>query len=120
MRNAIDPLVQGISGQITCHYVNSTSKLQIVRIENVANWYFERVVFPGQHLVFQALSEAVLEVHTSEMATTILADRIPCTTLRYTEVLEPLPPYYVSHSDGDASQADDETSQSKTVDEIGF
>ncbi|MEM8728464.1 MAG: CocE/NonD family hydrolase, partial [Pseudomonadota bacterium] len=33
---------RGISGQITCHYVNSTSKLQVVRIENVANWYFER------------------------------------------------------------------------------
>ena len=97
MKNVLDPLNSGISGQITCHYVNSTSKLQVARIENVANWYFERVVFPGQHLVFEALSEAVLEIHTSDMATTILADRIPCTELRYTEVIEPLP-YYLEDS----------------------
>lgn len=91
MKNALDPISSGASGQITCQYINATSKLQIVRIENVANWYFERVVFPGQHLSFQAVSEAVLEVHTSDMATTILADRIPCTEIRYAEHLDPLP-----------------------------
>ena len=107
MQNAIDPLNHGISGQITCHYANRTSKLQVVRIENVANWYFERVVFPGQHLVFEALSEAVLEIHTSEMATTIIADRIPCTELRYTEVIEPLP-YHLK----DDAEATSETESS--------
>ena len=90
MENIIDPLSPDVSGKITCHYVNATSKLQIVRIENIANWYFERVVFPGQHLMFQALPEAVLEVHTSEAATTILADRISCSSIRFTETLNPL------------------------------
>ena len=105
MRNALDPLDVGVSGQITCQYINHTSKLQIVRIENVANWYFERVVFPGQHLVFQAVSEAVLGVHTSEMATTILADRIPCNKLRYTEVIEPLPSHFDSGSAQSTAQS---------------
>ena len=115
MQNALDPLTHGASGQITCHYVNHTSKLQIARIENVANWYFERVVFPGQHLVFEALSEAILEIHTSEMATTILADRIPCTELRYTETLEPLPYCLVEDR---PMNIDSEADSSMTVDEV--
>ena len=105
MKNVLDPLSCGTCGQITCHYVNGTSKLQVVRIENIANWYFERVVFPGQHLVFEALPEAVLEVHTTEMATTIIADRIPCTELRYTEVLEPLPFYIQDEAGGENADA---------------
>lgn len=91
MNNALDPLPSNVSGYITCNYVNASSRLQIVRISNIANWYFERVVFPGQHLVFQAFPEAFLEVHASEMATTILADRIPCTQIRLAEPTE-LPP----------------------------
>ncbi|MBE9069546.1 DUF1830 domain-containing protein [Leptolyngbya cf. ectocarpi LEGE 11479] len=88
MKNAIDPLPANVSGRITCGYLNSTAGLQVVRITNIPNWYFERVVFPGQQLVFQAFPEALLEIHTCEMVTTILADRIPCTSLRCAEYLE--------------------------------
>lgn len=68
--------------QINCHYINRTGKLQVVRIVNVLGWYFERVVFPGQRLVFETIPEAILEVHTSEIASSILSDRIPCERLR--------------------------------------
>lgn len=73
------------SGRITCHYINKTSKLQVVRISNIEGWFFERVIFAGQPLILDVDSEAVLEVHTYEMATAILADRIPCRQLRYAE-----------------------------------
>jgi hypothetical protein len=63
---------------ILCRYVNTTSKIQIARIQNIPNWYFERVVFPGQHLVFEAFLEAQLEIHTGMMASSILSDCIPC------------------------------------------
>ncbi|NER00632.1 MAG: DUF1830 domain-containing protein [Cyanothece sp. SIO2G6] len=89
MQNSLDPLSNDIAGKITCHYVNATSKLQVVRIENIENWYFERVVFPGQHLMFEALPEAILEVHTTDTATTIVADRIQCSTIRFSESIEP-------------------------------
>jgi len=67
---------------ILCCYVNATSELQIARIANIANWYFERVVFPGQRLLFTAVPEAYLEIYTYVMPTTILAARLLCDRLR--------------------------------------
>ena len=87
MDNTLDPLPSATSGHITCNYRNTTNRLQVIRIANIPNWYFERVVFPNQQLIFQAFPEALLEVHTSEMATSILVDRIPCTQLRCAEPL---------------------------------
>lgn len=69
------------SSKLLCCYVNTTSKIQIVRIANIANWYFERVVFPGQRLMFHTDPEAVLEVHTGGVAGALLADTIPCDRL---------------------------------------
>lgn len=67
--------------ELCCCYTNVSSKIQIVRITNIANWYFERVAFPGQRLVFEAPSDALLEVHCGMMASSILSDTIPCTRL---------------------------------------
>ncbi|MGV2831500.1 DUF1830 domain-containing protein [Myxosarcina sp. GI1(2024)] len=80
MAQILDPLPQG-EDKILCCYVNSTSQIQIARISNIPNWYFERVVFPGQRLVFEALSSAMLEIHSGMMASAILSDTIPCTRL---------------------------------------
>lgn len=68
--------------EITCLYVNATSKVQVIRITNIPNWYFERVVFPGQRLIFTAVATSLLEVHTGMMASSILSDTIPCNELR--------------------------------------
>ena len=65
------------SGTLLCCYVNATSKIQIARVSNVPNWYFERVVFPGQRLLFEAVPTALLEIHTGMMASAILSDTIP-------------------------------------------
>lgn len=70
------------SEQILCCYVNATNQIQIARSANISNWYFERVVFPGQRLLFEALPEAQIEIHTGMMATAILSDKIPCLRLR--------------------------------------
>jgi hypothetical protein len=78
MAQILDRLPSDRSEPILCCYVNATSKMQIVRISNVQNWYFERVVFPGQRLMFEALPEAQLEIHTGMMASAILSDTIPC------------------------------------------
>ena len=67
---------------ILCHYVNVSSKIQIARISNIPNWYFERVVFAGQHLFFEAPQDAQLEIHTSTIATAVLSDRIFCQRLQ--------------------------------------
>jgi hypothetical protein len=85
MAQIFDPLPSDSSDQMLCCYVNATSKIQIVRITNISNWYFERVVFPGQRLVFESLPQAYLEIHTGMMASAILSDTIPCDRLRVEE-----------------------------------
>ena len=81
MAQILDPLPPDSSDRILCCYVNATSKVQTARISNVSNWYFERVVFPGQRLVFEALPVAQLEIHSGMMASAILSDTIPCQRL---------------------------------------
>jgi Domain of unknown function (DUF1830) len=80
MAQLLDPLSQD-DVQIFCCYVNSTSQIQIARISNIDNWYFERVVFPGQRLMFEAPTHACLEIHTGVMASSILSDKISCEEL---------------------------------------
>jgi hypothetical protein len=81
MAQILDPLPPEQTGKILCCYVNATSQVQVARISNVPNWYFERVVFPGQRLFFEAVKEALLEIHTGMMASAIISDKIPCTRL---------------------------------------
>lgn len=72
--------------RILCLYVNTSNKIQIARITNIPNWYFERTVFPGERLLFEALPEAQLEVCKSVEAGAIVCDRIVCTRLQVEEV----------------------------------
>lgn len=81
MAQILDSLPPDQPQRLLCCYVNATSKMQVVRIANVQNWYFERVVFPGQRLLFEAMAEAQLEIHTGMMASAILSDTIPCDRL---------------------------------------
>ncbi len=85
MAQILDPLPPEQSGKLLCCYVNATSKIQVARISNIPNWYFERVVFPGQRLVFEAPRVAHLEIHTGMMASAILSDTIPCDRLALDE-----------------------------------
>ncbi|MBE9011013.1 DUF1830 domain-containing protein, partial [Pseudanabaenaceae cyanobacterium LEGE 13415] len=61
-------------------YKNETQSIQVARIVNIANWYFERVVFPGERLMFEAPQEAHLEIYMG--AVTSLSETIPCERLR--------------------------------------
>ena len=82
MAQLFDPVPSDHPSRILCCYINVTSKIQIARITNVENWYFERVVFPGQRLIFEAMASAMLEIHSGAMASAILSDTIPCLRLR--------------------------------------
>jgi hypothetical protein len=85
MAQILDSLPPEQSGKLLCCYVNATSKIQVARISDIPNWYFERVVFPGQRLVFEAPRVAHLEIHTGMMASAILSDTIPCDRLALDE-----------------------------------
>ena len=85
MAQILDPIPPEQLEKILCCYVNATSKIQVARISNIANWYFERVVFPGQRLVFEAPSGGHLEIHTGAIASAILSDTIKCERLAIDE-----------------------------------
>lgn len=82
MAHPVAPTLSESTQQILCSYSNRTSQIQIARITDVPNWYFERVVFPGQQLLFEAIPEAHLEIHTGAFASAILADTLPCQELQ--------------------------------------
>jgi hypothetical protein len=85
MVQVLDAIPHHESGSILCCYVNQTSKIQIARITNIDNWYFERVVFPGQTLAFEALPEALLEINLGVSGGEIISDTIPCKNLSISE-----------------------------------
>ncbi len=67
--------------RILCFYVNGTSHIQIARITNIPNFHFERVIFPGQRLMFEAVPTDRLEVQTCVMDDEIITNRISCSYL---------------------------------------
>ncbi|MEL6260049.1 MAG: DUF1830 domain-containing protein [Cyanobacteria bacterium J06626_6] len=99
MAQILDPLPSDDPAVLLCCYVNVTSKIQVARITNVKDWYFERVVFPGQRLLFESVPSANLEIHTGMMASAILSDTIPCE--RLTIGLDGEPGEYGGSANGD-------------------
>ena len=86
MSQILDSLPADFSDRILCCYINQTPKIQIARITNIPNWYFERVVFPGARILFEASPEAQLEIHMGMMASAIHSDTIPCDRLKVSSV----------------------------------
>ena len=81
MMNCFAPSDDILTGHKLYFYANLTNKVQIIKITNIPEYCWERVVFSGQRLIFKAMTSDVLEVYTTESATAILADIIPCQKL---------------------------------------
>jgi Domain of unknown function (DUF1830) len=82
MSQTLDGLPPEYADQaIGCAYTNHSGAIQIVRISNVENWYFERVVFPGQMIGFTAVPHATLDIYTCDHAGALLDERISCSRL---------------------------------------
>lgn len=80
INTSADLSVEGLAQcpkHVLCYYVNQTTQIHIIRINNCPIFYFERVVFPQQHFLFTAPKAAQIEVYTSEIASAVLLDRIP-------------------------------------------
>ncbi len=67
------------SARILCYYHNRTHELQVARIAST-DQIFERVVFPGQRLLFEALPDAILELLSASRT-----DAIRCKLLQVSE-----------------------------------
>lgn len=66
--------------KILCCYTNTSSKTQIIQIRNIPNFNWESVVFSNQRLMFEAVTDAKLEVITGSKVAN--AEVIPCQQLK--------------------------------------
>ncbi|NET06207.1 MAG: DUF1830 domain-containing protein [Symploca sp. SIO2B6] len=82
MNQLLTPLPDYYTQKNLCCYVNGTTKVIVVRITNVPDWYFERVVFPDERFLFEAPSAAKLEIHQLTDTGTTISDIISCNYLR--------------------------------------
>lgn len=78
----LTPLIDSAPKLVLCCYVNKTAHVEVARITNVSHWYFERVVFPGQRIIFEAPIAAKLEIHTGTAISSILTETIDCQELQ--------------------------------------
>ncbi|MCA1993189.1 MAG: DUF1830 domain-containing protein [Coleofasciculus sp. S288] len=84
MNQNLDSVQAQELGTILCYYFNVSKQIQIATIKN-SGYSFERVVFPGERLLFEAPPEAELEIQTSQRDGTKAVDKIKCNHLRVDE-----------------------------------
>lgn len=82
MVNSADVHALKTTCEILCTYKNVTSKIQVIRVANILGWYFEKVLFPGEQLFFEALPEAELEIYTGTPWGATLIEKIGCPCLQ--------------------------------------
>lgn len=82
MPQTLDSLLDQDASRILCCYTNASNQIQVARISNIPGWYFERVVFPAQRLLFEAPHDAQLEIYTGTFASAVLAERRNCSQLQ--------------------------------------
>jgi Domain of unknown function (DUF1830) len=71
------PTNRAVSDHILCYYTNATRSLQILKLTRTSE-KFERLIFPNQRLLFEAVPDAMLEIFTSAIVGMKLLDQIPC------------------------------------------
>ncbi|MDY7005698.1 MAG: DUF1830 domain-containing protein [Cyanobacteriota bacterium] len=85
MTIALDRLPKKQAQKILCFYVNTTHKIQIARISDPNNEYWEHTVFPGERFLFEAIPDAELEIHQSLENGEIICERLLCKDLKVDE-----------------------------------
>ena len=63
-----------------CYYINDTNDIQIVRVMDGVICCFECIIFAKEHILFEALPESYLEIHSSPIEGATV-NRISCKLL---------------------------------------
>ncbi len=85
MTQLFNSLTSECSEPILCCYINGTTEILIAKIKNIPNGGFERVIFPKERFLFEALPTAQLEIHRNTPNKTTFIDVISCSYLRVGE-----------------------------------
>ena len=65
-----------------CCYFNSTDKMQLIRVSESNDRQLEKVIFPRQRFLFEAIPNASLEVYTGREGKEFLQSTISCNELQ--------------------------------------
>lgn len=65
-----------------CYYTNSTHKIQLIRVADGGNQSLEKIVFPQQRVLFEAIAQEQLTVYSESKGKQVLAEIIPCQNLQ--------------------------------------
>ncbi len=71
---------------ILCYYTNSTRKMQLIRVTDSQNLYLEKIVFPQQRILLEALPKGKLEIYTNQAGNPRCVQIIPCQNLQVNQV----------------------------------
>jgi hypothetical protein len=76
------PRVEDQNSMMLCCYQNQSPKIQIIRsVESQPQpllWHLERVIFPGQRLLFEAPRWSKIHVYSSDPAGMLVDDTVSC------------------------------------------
>lgn len=75
-------LTDETSEQILCFYINASTEIRIIRLENSQNCSLDRIVFPGDKILFIGEPKAHLAIYTGSKGKGILSHIIPCASLQ--------------------------------------
>lgn len=88
MIDSTPPLVPTPAETNLFYYRNVSSRIQIIRIAQTTPPRFEKIVFPGEQLLFAAAPTALLEICTGMTAELTLVHQIPCSQLQVVETVD--------------------------------
>lgn len=72
------------SPPILCYHINNTSDTQMIRVMDESICCFDRIIFAGERILFEAFSDSCLEIYSSTLSKTWLS-RIICESLKVNE-----------------------------------
>lgn len=70
-----------VISKMLCYYANITAQIQLIRVVKNRHLNLEKIVFPQQRILFEAMSEAQLEIYDSRSEKLKIAKIIPCRDL---------------------------------------
>lgn len=65
-----------------CYYVNLTSKTQLIQVTDDLKIYWERIIFPQQRILFEAVPQFKLKIQSNQPENIRVTKTIICQKLK--------------------------------------
>ncbi len=76
--------------KILCYYTNSSPKMQLIRVTQSLNLNSEKIVFPQERVLFEAIAQGQLEVYNTSVSDSKCVQKISCQNLEVNQITKQL------------------------------